>query len=59
MKSTKVITSAKVARLLLQNGFTIKDVAPNRTNKDRSIFVFHNSIELEDFLFKFENKDKE
>jgi hypothetical protein len=59
MKSTKVIKSAKIAKILLQNGFIIKDISEHRNIPLRSIFVFYNSIELETFLSKLENKEKE
>jgi len=55
MKEYKVILSAKVARILLQKGFTISDIKGNKENKDKTVFVFNNSDALEKALKEYTN----
>ena len=55
---TKVIKSANIAKILLQQGFIIKDIAPHKADSKRTIFVFHNSDQLESFLLTL-NKEGE
>ena len=48
-KETIVIFTAKLARNLLKDGFTIVDIKPDRTDKDgkRSVFVFKKENHIE------------
>lgn len=40
IKETKCIFSPAMARRLLANGHQIKDIAPNRENRNKTVFVF-------------------
>ena len=57
-KSTIVIFTAKLARNLLKDGFTIVDIKPDRTDADgkRSVFVFRNENCIEDKIKEYNNK---
>lgn len=57
-KNTIVIFTAKLARSLLKDGFTIVDIKPDRTDKDskRSVFVFRNENHIEDKIKEYNNK---
>lgn len=57
-RSTIVIFTAKLARSLLKDGFTIVDIKPDRTDKDskRSVFVFRNENHIEDKIKEYNNK---
>lgn len=46
----KVIQSNRLARLLIQQGFRVVDIAPDKSDKHRSVFVFEMSDELKLFL---------
>lgn len=43
-KDTIVIFTAKTARKLLKNGFTLVDIKPDKTDSDckRTVFIFKN-----------------
>lgn len=47
---TKTIFTAKFARELLRKGFTVVDIKPNNLNRERSVFVFELSNELEQYI---------
>lgn len=57
-RSTIIIFTAKLARSLLKDGFTIVDIKPDRTDKDskRSVFVFRNENHIEDKIKEYNNK---
>jgi len=57
-KNTIVIFTAKLARNLLKNGFTIVDIKPDRMDKDskRSVFVFRNENHIEDKIKEYNDK---
>jgi hypothetical protein len=46
----KTIFTAKFARELIRKGFKVVDIKPNNTNKERSVFVFELTKELEDYI---------
>jgi len=46
----KVIQSNRLARLLIQQGFRVVDIAPDKYDSKRSVFVFEMSDELKLFL---------
>ena len=46
----QVITSTRLAKELLQNGFNIIDLAPNRTDSKRTVFVFESTEELKEYI---------
>ncbi len=57
-KNTIVIFTAKLARSLLKDGFTIVDIKPDRMDKDskRSVFVFRNENHIEDKIKEYNDK---
>lgn len=57
-RSTIIIFTAKLARSLLKDGFTIVDIKPDRTDKDckRNVFVFRNENHIEDKIKEYSNK---
>lgn len=46
----KLIFTSKLARQLLKEGYQIVDIKPSKENKDRTIFAFKNSEQLEKLL---------
>jgi hypothetical protein len=46
----KVIKSNRLARVLIQQGFKVVDIAPDKLDSRRSVFVFEMSYELKLFL---------
>lgn len=56
MSEVKCIFTSKLARQLLKQGYTIVDIKPSKENKDRTIFVFKNSEELESLLSNLPQK---
>ena len=52
MKENISIFKPKIARDLLKQGFTIVDIKPCKENTDRSIFIFKNTEELQNYLYK-------
>lgn len=57
-KNTIIIFTAKLARNLLKDGFTIVDIKPDRTDKDgkRSVFVFKKENHIEEMINEYEKK---
>lgn len=57
-KNTIIIFTAKLARNLLKDGFTIVDIKPDRTDTDgkRSIFVFKKENYIEDKIKEYNKK---
>lgn len=55
-KNTIIIFTAKLARNLLKDGFTIVDIKPDRTDKDgkRSVFVFRKEKHIEEVIKEYE-----
>ncbi len=55
-KSTIIIFTAKLARNLLKNGFTIVDIKPDRTDEDgkRSVFIFKKEKDIEEVIKGYE-----
>ena len=55
-KNTIVIFTAKLARNLLKNGFTIVDIKPDRTDEDgkRSVFIFKKEKDIEEVIKGYE-----
>ena len=54
-KETIVIFTAKMARNLLKDGFTIVDIKPDRTDKEgkRSVFVFKKERDIEELINQY------
>lgn len=57
-KNTIVIFTARMARNLLKDGFTIVDIKPDRTDKDgkRSVFVFKKERDIEELINQYGSK---
>lgn len=57
-KNTIIIFTAKLARNLLKDGFTIVDIKPDRTDTDgkRSLFVFKKENYIEDKIKEYNKK---
>ncbi len=55
-KNTIIIFTAKLARNLLKDGFTIVDIKPDKTDKDgkRSVFVFKKESNIEEVIKEYE-----
>lgn len=55
-KNTIIIFTAKLARNLLKEGFTIVDIKPDRTDGDgkRSVFVFRKENNIEEVIKEYE-----
>ena len=55
---TIVIFTAKLARNLLKDGFTIVDIKPDRTDREgkRSVFIFKNETNIEEHIKMYEKK---
>lgn len=47
MKKYISIFKPQRVRKLLKNGFNIYDIKPDKNNKDKTIFIFKNSKELQ------------
>ncbi len=57
-KKAITIFTAKLARNLLKDGFTIVDIKPDRTDEDgkRSVFVFKKEKHIEEMIREYEKK---
>lgn len=57
-KERIVIFTAKLARNLLKDGFTIIDIKPDKTDPDnkRSVFIFKNENQIEHKIKEYNNK---
>ena len=58
MQNLKCIISQKLARILIQKGFIVKDIRPNRDIKNATIFLFDNTEELNRILNQFKEDGK-
>lgn len=58
MQATVVIFSAKTARRLLKDGYSIVDIKPDKTDLEgkRSVFVFRNDNGIIDKMKKYKEK---
>lgn len=57
-KEAIVIFTAKLARNLLKDGFTITDIKPDKTDPDnkRSVFIFRKENHIEDKIKEYNSK---
>lgn len=53
MKDNISIFKPKLVRDLLKQGFIITDIKPCKENKDKTIFIFKNTEELQNYLGNF------
>ena len=51
-RKSRLVFDAKMARKLLNQGFVVIDIKPNRENTDKTIFVFENTDEFKVALEK-------
>lgn len=58
MQATVVICSARMARKLLKDGYSIVDIKPDKTDLEgkRSVFVFKNDNGIRDKMKKYKEK---
>ena len=43
---SRLVTDPRVARKLLKKGFFVIDIKPNKSNPDKSVFIFENTEEF-------------
>ena len=59
---SRLVTDARVARQLLKRGFVVIDIKPNKSNKDKSVFIFENTesfkVALEEVVAEVKSKDE-
>lgn len=51
----KLVSSARIARKLLADGYKVVDINPDRDNSDRTVFIFESS---DDLLSEIANLEK-
>jgi ribosome maturation factor RimP len=59
LKPEKAIILACTARHLRKLGFEIVDIKPDRYNHDKTIFIFKNSLELEQALREYCGRNRD
>lgn len=53
----KIVASCKLARALIKYGFRVIDIKPDRLEPTRTVFVFEDTKEFQDYIKKYdENK---
>ena len=59
---SRLVTDARVARKLLKRGYVVIDIKPNKSNPDKSVFIFENTDEfkvaLEEVATEVKSKDE-
>jgi hypothetical protein len=59
---SRLVTDARIARKLLKRGFFVIDIKPNKSNPDKSVFIFENTDEfkvaLDEVTAEFAEKDE-
>jgi hypothetical protein len=43
---SRLVADPKIARKLLKKGFVVIDIKPNKSNPDKSVFLFENTEEF-------------
>lgn len=46
MRVSRLVCDARVARKLLKRNFHVIDIKPNKSNPDKSVFIFENTDEF-------------
>ena len=46
---SRLITDPRIARKLLKKSFVVIDIKPNKSNPDKSVFIFENTEEFKDY----------
>lgn len=52
----KLVSSARIARRLLAEGYKVVDINPDRDNSDRTVFIFESSDDLLSEIAKLEKR---
>lgn len=59
---SRLVTDSRVARKLLKKGFVVIDIKPNKSNPDKSVFIFENTdsfkVALEEVMAEITAKDE-
>lgn len=55
----KCIRSAKLAKLLINKGFVVKDIKPSKGNPEATVFLFERTDELMKIVQSFFDKEEE
>lgn len=59
---SRLVTDARVARKLLKKGFFVIDIKPNKSNQDKSVFIFENTdnfkVALDEVTAEVKAKDE-
>ena len=59
---SRLVCDARVARKLLKRNFVVIDIKPNKSNPDKSVFIFENTDEfkvaLEEVTAEIKAKDE-
>ena len=55
-KNLKCIMSPHLAKILINKGFTVKDIKPNNQIKNGSVFLFENTDELNLIVEKYKEE---
>lgn len=43
---SRLVTDPRIARKLLKKGYVVIDIKPNKSNPDKSVFIFENTEEF-------------
>lgn len=54
--NNKAIFSAGIARKLIQKGFVVKDIQPNKNNQAYTVFYFEDTSEFREELSKISKR---
>ena len=59
---SRLVTDPRVARKLLKRNFVVIDIKPNKSNPDKSVFIFENTdsfkVALEEVMAEIAAKDE-
>lgn len=59
---SRLVCDARAARKLLKRGFVVIDIKPNKSNPDKSVFIFENTDEfkvaLDEVVAELKAKDE-
>lgn len=59
---SRLVCDARVARKLLKRNFVVIDIKPNKSNPDKSVFIFENTdafkIALEEVMAEISSRDE-
>ena len=59
---SRLVADPRIARKLLKKGFVVIDIKPNKSNPDKSVFIFENTEEfkvaLEEVTAEIKSKEE-